>query len=116
MFWITSLCFFFQDYGFSESEDDDQQVILHYSIPVENGDTPEVVLPSQNVEMIANSNFESVSHIAENIIFPCSLGDPEVAIRENGNNHDEGQNNAMQSRGLLVLILLAILCFPIPFL
>ena len=88
---------------------------------MENGDIPEVVLPSQNVEMIANSNFESVSHIAENIIFPCTLGEPEVAERENGNNNegynnDEGHNNAVQSRGLLVIILLAILCVPIPFL
>ena len=79
---------------------------------MENEDIPEVVLPSQNVEMIANSNFESVPHIAENIIFPCNLGELEVALRENGN--DEGHNNAVQFTGLLVIILLAILWLLFP--
>ena len=86
---------------------------------MENEDIPEVLLPSQNVEMIANSNFESVPHIAENIIFPCNLGEPEVALRENGNNNegynnDEGHNNAVQSTCLLVIILLAILWLLFP--
>ena len=104
---------FFQDYGFGGSDDDDdQQLNLHYStLHAENEDLPEVVLLSQNVELIANSNIESMSHIAENINFPCRLGEPEVAVRENENNN-EGYNddevlnsNTTQCRGYLMFLL-----------
>ena len=107
---------FFQDYGFGGSDDDDQQLNLHYStLHAENEDLPEVVLLSQNVELIANSNIESMSHIAENINFPCRLGEPEVAVRENENNNegyndDEALNsNTTQCRGYLIMFLLAFL-------
>ena len=107
---------FFQDYGFGGSDDDDQQLNLHYStLHAENEDLPEVVLLSQNVELIANSNIESMSHIAENINFPCRLGEPEVAVKENENNNegyndDEALNsNTTQCRGYLIMFLLAFL-------
>ena len=81
---------------------------------MESEDLPEVVLLSQNVELIADSNIESMSHIAENINFPYSLGEPEVAVRENENDNegysdDEGFNNAVQYRGYFIMFLLAFL-------
>ena len=89
---------------------------MHYStISAENEDLPEVVLLSQNVELIADSNIESMSHIAENINFPYSLGEPEVAVRENENDNEgynddeEGLNNAVQYRGYFIMFLLAFL-------
>ena len=54
-----------------------------------------------------------MSHIAENINFPYSLGEPEVAVRENENNNegynDDGLNNAVKYGGYFVMFLLAFL-------